>query len=314
MKNSIFIFLALVLCMFSCEKEKLTVDTPQVFTFLTFDDAKALSKSIKAAQSEEFAASIKQQFPKFVSYNDVYYQAQEDIINEIDVKGRDLTAAQVATEFPVFVGADGTGEEEVLPLIKSYTMRKLLDQNRVIVVGDKAYQYGFDKVFIAPVQGVTNFTDLSEANGVVVESFENYTNRFDKGLEGLCDDEYRHDGRRHRLKPRWFSEVFSIGGTPFKDVWIEIKHQKKSTFWFANEEDEIRCSGTMRIFNTVGGSITVANVNASRTNTSILERTVQNDEPTDLTGNLPNEWVMTNSSVFHESFDSGTNPGCRISK
>ncbi|MFK8163022.1 MAG: hypothetical protein AB8H12_11220 [Lewinella sp.] len=312
----------LVLAVFisSCEKEEVSLNpaadsiTSMAPTHLTFKTVKDLQEAIKMSQLPDFEEINKLNHPNFISYNDAYYQALEDITIEMDVKGRDLTTTQIAAEFPVFVGSDGTGEEEILPLIHSYTMRKLLDQNGVITVGKKVYQYGYNEYYVAPVQNVTNFADIKDVSGVMVSSFNNYSTNVEKGLEGLCNDEYRHNNRRHRLKPRWFSEVFTIGGVPFKDVWIEIKHQKKSPFWRANREDQIRCNGTMRIFNGNGTASSTVLVNRSRSNTSILEHTVQNDEPTDLTGNLPSEWVMANSSVFHESFDGGTNPGCRISK
>lgn len=269
------------------------------------------------AEDHQLAQTIGEENQRFSSYESVYHSSLHKIASLIENGELETTKEAIESSFPIMIEPDGLGGFEITPIVKSLTLRRVLNEYGVIEIEGRIYQVLSDRILQADKIDVADFKDLSSTSNVKVSYIDVQSPLTEAVLEGICTDEYRYNGSDHRLKPRWYSEVFEIGGVHFKDVWIEIKHQKKGAggIWYANEEDEITCDGNMVIYQSLADPPINYSVSARRTNTNILEETIENDRPVGYPLNSnPSQWVMTGSSVSHSSRDGNASAGCTITK
>lgn len=129
-----------------------------------------------------------------------------------------------------------------------------------------------------------------------------------------CTDNYMN---RHRLKVHWFSDEYKVGSLDFTDIWIDVRHQKRSwtRAWFANEEDEIQTTGS--ITHHVAGddvnNLQTTSAFGQRFNTASLKVEIMTNEPRDYPKVTPNRWIVSPSDVIHRSREgNGFDSLCHI--
>lgn len=308
--------------MFSCDKEEITQTSNQPGSNHSFlriqsgDDLQSLLEKVGDYETyDEFLA----QNPSFESYHNLHEAEMSALAEAVDSSGFEISSASLDRYYKTLVLESDENEMEVSPTIKILSLRRILNEDGVVQIEDKLYQYTPDEMLSVLATDVLDVTDLSSSPGVVREPYLLSNDGIKASvLEGICTHNYFWSGSEHRLKPRWYSEKFKVGKVDFRDVWIEIKHQKRGLFnaWYANSEDRIWSSGFMTVTQPPGSTFPTEwrGASASRNNASQLEKTIDTDPMAYPLSSNPSTWVVSTSNVDHRSQDGGASAACRIIK
>ena len=302
----------------SCEKEEVQpiLNENTQPAHLVFNNSKELRATLSVPISKLTRPSIHpNSSTPFTSYRDAFKDTEKELARRNEANTLPSSLEEVEEKFDVVVTPDDVEGYTFEPIVRMPRLSNLLNEYRIFQVGDNVIQYNETETVTVPYLDVVDFKDLRTSPGAKVEQREDVVSlqKAARLLEGICNDEYRYDGKDHRLKPRWYSQEYTEGGVGVVEIWIEIKHQKKGAFgaWYANEEDEIRAVGTIRHYANINEPIVVASINSVAYNTNSVDFDIHyggqgSQDPT--------YWILSNSSVYHSSKDGGSSSGCTISK
>jgi len=313
------VFILLNTIFFGCNNDEVLVSQESP-SYISFDSPESLWESLGELDVKEydtFLASIAP--PSFQSY-DAYFEQIEEEIAERERRGTlPPSLFDLEKEYPLQIGAYDDGYE-FEPIVSSLLISRITNRDRVVRFGDELYQYGVETVTIAPIDKVTDPTDLSTAKDFRTEQYIEIPMDKNRGdLEGICNDEYVWDGSDHRLKPRWYvRNKVKTGSIYFLEIYIEIKHQKRGFLgaWYANQEDEISAVGDIVYYMDYEIPDESVGVNETRTNVSKVKFYVV-EEPRSYPlsdSDPPGDRIVAGSDVLHSSQDGGASASCRIIK
>jgi hypothetical protein len=322
-----FLFLCLALLgittiLTSCEKEAVFTDAENPAKshpghLLFSDDASflaAMETSISEANHTNVHPNSKS---AFISYSEVYNDTEERLA-AADLAGTLPSSLKaISKEYDVLLVADEEGGYDTEPIVRMPRLRSMLNENKLLQIGNKIMQYEESHVVISEYDKTTDFVNLRNNPEITIEDRETISSSsFDKGskdLRGLCNAEYSQGGKDHRLKARWYGQTGSFGGVSIRELWIDLEHQKKGAFgiWYDNSENSIGANGT--VIHYAGSGVPTRTTNVARTafrrsdfNIDIFAAGTSPGDPSD--------WYMTGSSVLHQCEDGGPIRSCTIAR
>jgi hypothetical protein len=242
----------------------------------------------------------------FVSYAD-HMSAVEKQMELFEAAGpKKMTVHEIAEKFGMIAVQDDDGDYEFFGAIEVPRLARMANKYGVFQIGNTVHQFKADKTLAAELENVADFTDLSTALKVEISTplgvpteKNIFTRRVD---ERDCTDNYM---RNHRLKVHWFSDEYKVASLDYTDIWIDVRHQKRSwtRAWVANQEDEIRTDGS--ITHHVAGedvnNLRTTSAFGQRFNTASLKVEIMTREPRSYPKVTPDRWIVSPSNVVHRS-------------
>lgn len=302
----------------SCEKEEVQPNLNESTqpAHLVFTSSKDLRATLSVPIRELTRPNIHPNSnTPFVSYRDAFKDTEKELAGRNDANTLPSSLEEIESQFNVNVVADEDEGYSFEPIVRMPRLSNLLNEYRVLQIGDDVIQYDRTEKISVPYSDVVDFKNLRTSPGAKIEQRDDVVTiqKAERLIEGICTDNYRYDGKDHRLKPRWYSQEYKEGSVGVVEIWVEIKHQKKGAFgaWYANEEDEIRAVGTIRHYANINEPVVVVPTNIVHFNTSDLTFDIHGGG----TGSQdPTYWILSNSSLYHSSKDGGASANCTISK
>lgn len=178
----------------SCSKNELSEQQKPLFNIennmLVFDSEtefkEAIDLIIKAP--DDFQAKLKNK--AFIAFEDIYKDISEDEIEQL-----------ISSDNKFVTLVEDDGKNYVEATIDSPVLRKLLNEDGMIIIGDKAYKYTYDFVYSSPVDEIdklflTNYLTVDKQE-IVRESTTLFDSELDtRVVASYCNDYFNDDDFR----------------------------------------------------------------------------------------------------------------------
>lgn len=214
-------------------------------SYLKFEDRAGFEAFLQQMQlSEDQSSFVSGKFNGFKSYADLYNSFDW---NTLEGNGTIKSIADY-DEYPVSVLKVGS-EFEIQPIVDANLLSYVVDENRMVQVGDSLYQVNRDEVLRVAAEG-NDLTDLQmspDADRFAIYRSESI------GIQkafASCSNLYTYRGDLHRLQGIW-KEVQAY---LYNEISIQTEHRKRGLLnnWYANKEKSIRVSHSTVIIDNGG--------------------------------------------------------------
>lgn len=199
-----------ILTIISCTKEELS---NQEFEFNILNDVLVFKSDSDFKKAVEMIIEFPEKFEEKVSA--LNFESFKDLYKKISLEEIEQL---ILTQNNFITKVIDDGEEYIEPIIDSPVLRKLLNEDGIIIVGNTAYKYTYDKVYIVSNDQLNKLYELDLSNlpskKIIRESIklfdsEQATSRI---VASYCNDyftdpDFRGVGKIHNNFYPTYSEV-----------------------------------------------------------------------------------------------------------